>query len=527
MIVLLIVFLVCIVILIIGRFCWKKIMIWHLWKLHYFANDFPQTKKITKEYLHRVKNHYDKTVEDDLELVKVFNQLNTTRSKIGSEYMYARMYMTPNHHQELEQMIRRLENKKVLKKVLYEFYCLEKGFSGGLDLFDDDNVFELKDYFLLAVLYLALFGIILSGILGDYENFIFLFLWLMADCALYSYFQRKSDGLLTKATSYCYVVNALKSFERLNLFNDDLEVKKIVQRALRSTWLSRVMLKLTLIDIFFIMEFVKAILMIPVIQYLILFLHQERLRQDYLKMYEAIGLVDMAITIADLRKKRKTCIPDHGQEIKMECQNCYHPLIKNAVANSFTTNCSCIITGSNASGKSTFLKTLGVNLVMAKAYHTCFSESFYYVDLPICTAIHIKDDLIANESYYVKEIKTLKAILEKVWQQPCFVFIDEILRGTNEKERIEISRVIVNELFNTNSLVFVTTHDLALVDYFLDRPQYCFMDEVKDNQLYCDYKIKKGVSKIGNAIKLLHVYNFDERILKAIDNQNLKNKEGN
>lgn len=110
----------------------------------------------------------------------------------------------------------------------------------------------------------------------------------------------------------------------------------------------------------------------------------------------------------------------------------------------------------------------------------------------------------------------MKTILDQVWQQPCFVFIDEILRGTNEKERVEISRVIVDELFHFDSLVFVTTHDLALVDYFLDMPQYCFVDEIKDHQLYCDYKIRKGISKIGNAVKLLRVYNYDDRILNKI-----------
>lgn len=99
------------------------------------------------------------------------------------------------------------------------------------------------------------------------------------------------------------------------------------------------------------------------------------------------------------------------------------------------------------------------------------------------------------------------------------MFIDEILRGTNERERIEISRVIIQDLFEHHSLTFITTHDLKIVDYFLDTPQYCFLDEVKNHQLYCDYKIKKGICRVGNAIKLLEVYDYDPELLAKIKSE--------
>lgn len=495
---------------------WKQMMIWRLWKRHFYANEIHNQEDITKEYLRKVENHYQPAVEDDLDLLQVFHQLNTTRCEIGREYMYARMYMPPTHHQDLERMIDKIKDEKRFRKILYEFYQLGKGYSEALDLFEHFDSFHKKDYVILILLYVMLVLIILSGIFIQPDYFIGLFLWLVADSALYSHYHSKSYASLPKAISYCYVVEAMEKFERLGLFDEDEDIHQMIQKGLKYTVFYRTVSKLTAFDVLSIMEMIKAVFMIPVIQYIILSSHQKELEKDFIRMYEWIGLIDMAITVADLRQNRETCIPETGTEIKIDFHNCYHPLIKNAVKNSLTTSSSCMITGCNASGKSTFIKTIGINLTMAKAFHTCFADKFYYVDLPVCTSIHIKDDLESGESYYVREIKIMKTILDQVWQQPCFVFIDEILRGTNEKERVEISRVIVDELFHSDSLVFVTTHDLALVDYFLDMPQYCFVDEIKDHQLYCDYKIREGISKIGNAVKLLRVYNYDDRILNKI-----------
>lgn len=496
--------------------CYKYFKIHQLWKLHFFSSDIHNNEEINREYLNFVNHHYDQTVENDLELLDVFQYINTTRCEIGREYMYGRMYMTPDHHDDLEMIITKIKDEKTLKKILYELYKLSKGYSQGLDLFRHINHFQIKDYLLLASLYIALIIIIALGLLVDFEYFFYLFFWLAADMAIYSHYQAKNFESVPKATSYCYVIEAMKAFERLHLFDNNQDVLPMIQKGLKYTLISRIVNKISFFDVFSLMEFVKGILMIPVLQYMLLYYHKQELENDYIQLYEWIGLIDMAITIADLRNHQDTCIPRESQNIKLSFENCYHPLIANVVKNSFSTEKSCMITGSNASGKSTFLKTIGINLIMAKAIHTCFADKFCYKDLPICTSIHIKDDLESGESYYVKEIKTLKSILEHVWKEPCYVFIDEILRGTNEKERIEISRVIMKELYQTQSLVFVTTHDLTLVDDFTNIPQYCFSDQIKNHQLYCDYKIKKGISKIGNAIELLYVYQYDERILKAL-----------
>lgn len=98
----------------------------------------------------------------------------------------------------------------------------------------------------------------------------------------------------------------------------------------------------------------------------------------------------------------------------------------------------------------------------------------------------------------------------------CLILIDEILRGTNEKERIAISKVVLKYMFESQSLIFVTTHDLSIVDAFSNISQYCFNDDIVDKIWKSDYKIKAGVCKVGNAIKLLEVYGFDSKIVEQL-----------
>ena len=230
-------------------------------------------------------------------------------------------------------------------------------------------------------------------------------------------------------------------------------------------------------------------------------------------------MVDLAVSTLSLRQEYQVCIQKVISKEGVQFLNIYHPILKNPVKNSMNIQESCMITGSNASGKSTFMKTIGLNMVMAKTLHTCFADSFSYFPYTLCTSIHMKDEIGDGDSYYVKEIKVLKEIIEQVKKHRYLVLIDEILRGTNEKERLMIARAVLNYLFKQQSLVIITTHDVSLVNHFKDINQYSFHDKVEDGKLNCDYLIKQGVCYVGNAIKLLRVYDFDQSILDELENE--------
>ena len=497
------------------RWIYKMIMMQRVYMSYLVLDESDKPVEIRKEYLNKKKHDFQETVYDDLELKKVFQFLNHTQSDVGKEYMYGRMFMSMDHHQELENLIQRLDDERLIKKCLYSLYCLNTGYDYGLDFFEHIPKLKVLDYVSIALSYLLLIWIILSvAVFHDMHSaVIWGFVELFLGGLLYTRIMRVHDEVMTKVIGYCYCVECMNQLCHYGLF---LEHQSAVKSALKYIKIERIFMWISKIDIFYLFDTLKGLLMLPLIQAYILFKHKAQLENDYLTFYECIGKLDLALTVKKIRENYQTCIPVCQDEMKIRTLQCYHPLIREAVKNDFETYQCCMITGSNASGKSTFMKTLGVNLILARALHTCFADEFYFGDYPISTSIHMKDDLMSGESYYVKEIQTLKHIIDRVHCEKCYVFIDEILRGTNEKERIEISRVILNDLFSCSSIVFITTHDLKLVDYFLDQQQYCFIDQIKDDQLYCDYKIRKGVCRIGNAIQLLHVYKYPQNILEQL-----------
>ncbi|MEG0277046.1 MAG: hypothetical protein RR630_08445 [Coprobacillus sp.] len=475
--------------------------------------------ELTKEYLKTMKDRdIDEIVYNDLELDKVFKFINHTYTDVGKEYMYAQIFKSDIEPKKFEALISNWDDKDKLKKVLYELHRLSKQYSECLDLFTQMKTITSNDLIVMSSSFVVLLGIIGASFFVGFDILLFVFLWFAGQMGLYSHLTTKTDDVMSKAFSYCELVHSLDVLSSFGIYSDDdnKRIKAMVDKAKKYTFLHRMCVTIEKVDIFYFMEFFKGMFFIPYYQCVILKKHKNELMVDLFSMYKYIGVVDTSLSIYGLRMNCKTCIPQEISLPQLNFKDCYHPILKEPVKNSFTTNESCIITGTNASGKSTFLKTVGINMVMARTFHTCFASEFDYYPFQLCSSIHMKDDLDSGDSYYVKEIKVMKHILDLSKEKVCLIFIDEILRGTNEKERIAISRAVLSQLFHSQSLVLVTTHDLDLVESFQDIQQYCFHDDVKDNMLYCDYTIKKGICKVGNAIKLLEVHGYDKEILDQL-----------
>ena len=238
-------------------------------------------------------------------------------------------------------------------------------------------------------------------------------------------------------------------------------------------------------------------------------------------IYNITGYIDSMVSIASFRAGTGSwCVPvlkytDSMKNITMEFTDLYHPLIENPVKNSIKTEKSILITGSNASGKSVFIKTVAINAIFAQTIHTVLAESYSSCFFRVYSSMALRDDIFSNESYYIVEIKSLKRILDKAEEQgvPVLCFIDEVLRGTNTLERIASSSQILKQLATLKSLCFAATHDLELakilVNYF---DNYHFEETVKENDVIFDYKLRKGNTKTRNAIKLLNMIGYDKTL---------------
>lgn len=191
-----------------------------------------------------------------------------------------------------------------------------------------------------------------------------------------------------------------------------------------------------------------------------------------------------------------------------------HPLIpaEQKVCNDFSLKRSgevFIITGSNMSGKSTFLKTLGVNLCLAYAGSVVNASSFQAALFRVFTSIKINDSIVDGFSFFYAEVKRLRALLDALQQDhpfPLFFLIDEIFKGTNNRERLIGSRSYLQALVGQNGAGLIATHDLELIklaDQFVEISNYHFREEVMDGKMVFDYKLHPGPCPTTNALKIM------------------------
>lgn len=198
-----------------------------------------------------------------------------------------------------------------------------------------------------------------------------------------------------------------------------------------------------------------------------------------------------------------------GQNI-VQSRQLGHPLLPPAsrIDNDFTIeeDSFFIITGANMAGKSTFLRTVSLAIVMANMGLPVCAEKFGYKPIKLLTSMRTSDSLTDNESYFFAELKRLKFIVENIKKDDYFIVLDEILKGTNSTDKAQGSKKFVKRLISTGSTGIIATHDLSLCEISQEHPEvknYYFDAEIKDDELHFDYQLKKGICKNMNASFLL------------------------
>lgn len=221
----------------------------------------------------------------------------------------------------------------------------------------------------------------------------------------------------------------------------------------------------------------------------------------------------------------QTSLSAEGDSI-FSAQSLGHPLIPDneRVTNDFRVDSPggiTLITGSNMSGKSTFLRTVGVNLSLAYAGGPVNAASMQIIPFRLFTCINVSDSLSDGISYFYAEVRRLKALLEQLEKDdplPLFFFIDEIFRGTNNREREIGARAYVRALIGHNGAGLISTHDLELVklgDELPDIRNYHFKEEVIDGRMVFDYRLRPGPCPTTNALKIMALEGLPVETLTA------------
>jgi len=241
-----------------------------------------------------------------------------------------------------------------------------------------------------------------------------------------------------------------------------------------------------------------------------------------LAVYEWIGELDALQAAASYRESLayycEPVLEAAGEaSTKLVGEAMYHPLVEDPVPNSLTIGAQGIlITGSNMSGKSTFLRTVAVNALLAQTIYTCLAQSYRSLFVKLMTSIGRSDNIIEGKSYYLVEalsiLRIIKAI-EAETQTAIMAVFDELYRGTNSEERIKAGCRVLRYAAQPGTIILAATHDLELTKML--EPAYInyhFREKVGEQGLEFDYTLKPGPSQTRNAIALLRILGYPKAI---------------
>ncbi len=269
----------------------------------------------------------------------------------------------------------------------------------------------------------------------------------------------------------------------------------------------------------YFVEIIKGILLVELYAIFLLTKELENKKNHIAALFNFVGQVDSAISVASLRSgKSKTCKPIFTKEGKqLSSKGMYHPLVKHCVKNDIHINGkSILITGSNMSGKTTFLRTLTINSILAQSIYTCFADSFSTPFIRQSSSIRIDDNLMDGKSYYYEEVNVISTLLSEVSesQQNLFV-LDEVFRGTNTIERIAAGKAILSYLNKGDNIVVVSTHDIELAEMLKEEYDlYHFSESVEGKELLFDHTLKDGPLKTRNAITILEMAGYPKEVVE-------------
>ena len=475
--------------------------------------DYGELEHIAKYFQATKQEEF--TIDDitwnDLDMDSVFCMMNQCRSSSGDDYLYKLLRTPLTSKKELEERNRIINffqrNEKT--RTAYQMELSKVGHSKKFALIDyvnnitkllpDSNLDNYMHLFLYVVVIFAIIAQPASGILVAIGVLIY---------NVYTYYKKKTEiePYYVSVGAIVHLVSCAQGLLKLNV----PELKDYTDKF--SGNMGSMM-----------MDYLNMFFRIDLIMFNRLLAKVQKHKKEMLILMDEIGRLDAYISIASFRELMPFYCESELEESKegfVEAKDMYHPLLSEPVANSIYEHHPVLLTGSNASGKSTFLKTVAINallsqtcgMALAKEYRSCFFR--------IYSSMALKDNIQGSESYFIVEIKSLKRILDAVNQDktPVLCFVDEVLRGTNTVERIAASSRILQSFADSGVMCFAATHDIELT-HMLEHlySNYHFKEDVKDNDVIFNYRLYEGRAVSRNAIKLLGVLGYDENVITKAD----------
>jgi hypothetical protein len=470
----------------------------------------------------------DKTC-NDLDFNEFFMFADRTVSKVGQQYLYNTLRTIPLTGEKLssrEKLIGQIADDTGLRlKLQAQIDSLSRDNAFYItSLFQDEHLKKPKWFFIVPILS---FASVLSLVMLPFTpQFIFVLLGLYIVNIIIHFWNKRN--LYEYAGSIPQLLNLNRTAKELlktgllpGIDPDLRDSIRVIDKVRNRMAFFKLEAKIegdAGIAIWAVLEIAKSLFLLEPLLLFGVLGQLDTKRKEIEKVFSFVGYVDSLISIASLRKGLDVyCLPEMRTGGKvLETSGVYHPLIPECVPNSIVVEGkSILLTGSNMSGKTSFIRTIGLNAITALTINTCFATRFCLPVSRIFSAIRISDDLMNDRSYYFEEVLTIKEmIVNSRGDQPALFLLDEIFKGTNTIERISAGKAVLSYLNSGSNIVFVSTHDIELAD-MLDGTYelYHFSEKVENKTVDFDFRLKAGKLKNRNAIRILEINDYPPEII--------------
>jgi hypothetical protein len=540
----------------------------------FYAYNFFDKRKTIEKNLERIKNKWGRPVNsrrnfkmiaaylngvddparlstsiaDDLDLNNIFNFIDRTNSKPGKQYLYKKLFSPETSFEELLKFDKKIESINMPRPDL-ERVELDLASLNSPDAYYLADLFLKEHESLLAPvmsLYIRISGIAIIGLLAslvivpDLICFMVLLLLIVGNIALH-YGTRNKISPYTRSLPQLIILHSVakKLLKKVKTEQDETTKQSLNNLAGLNRSLNLVSFESRFAGnpenlSYAVYKIVKLIFLLEPLMFITSVKRINKYRADIKVVYNYVAEIDSLISILSVR----TGLPHYSkpvfytENLRMDITDMYHPLIYDCVPNSIHTRTDegVLITGSNMSGKTTFIRSIAINTLLAQTIYTTCTKEYKAPILKIQTSIRTVDDLGENKSYFQAEaLSILDIINQSGSDEPVksLVIIDEIFRGTNTIERIAAAKSVLTYLTDNKNFVFVSTHDLELAELLdNDYAVYSFEESVNDTRLVFDYKMKTGVLKNKNGIAILETIGYPESVVEDayIVSEELKRK---
>lgn len=470
----------------------------------------------------------DRTFQD-LDLEDIFKFIDRTVSCVGQQYLYYMMRVIPgqrNRLEKLELLISHLHKNPALRsRFTKDISKLSKTDAYYITSLFQEKYLQPPSWFWLIKI---ISGVSVASVLLSFafpQILIFLIVLLPINLGIH-YWNKNNLHKYGSSIPQLLLLNqtAQKILAEQEFADASLDLKHSV-KTLDKLGLPMSVFKIEaalqseigqFID--YVIELIKALFLVePVLLFTTLQILDSK-RQDISNVFQFVAEIDVALSILSLRESvpYQCQLSAKSSEKQLHIKDVFHPLIFNGIANDiYLDQKSALLTGSNMSGKTTFIRTVGINAILGQTINTCFAREFIMPPMKVHSSIRISDDLLSEKSYYFEEVLTVKTLLEASQSYHSNLFLlDELFKGTNSVERIAVGKSVLSYLTQGDNLVLVSTHDRELADLLTDTfDLYHFTEVIDQDDIHFDYKIKSGKLKTTNAIRILELNHYPQEVV--------------